>query len=626
MIEVLNWGNEKDRLAIRAIPQEERERMILLVPHFNYPSYFFVDCNDPGYLRDFRDLIGPYRAIHMLKVDKLYEQADLKDYKYIVYTETPTTMLDLIEHMDDPYPYDLNVELKKFQRRAFNLFKDKKRTVLNWSTGTGKSVEGIALAKYYLENGIDKVIVASKGNNKSGWQRQFLDIANLEAVIAEAPGSNAEIKRQRRLDIYREAPIFIINYEKFRFKFKWDADNKEWIQNSKDGDGEELLSVLQGKKCFFIWDEMPSKMATMGSLHYKGVERLFSKKGVGPSLQVMLSATPIENQPEDTYSWVKILDKQSEPHFRSVSDFRKDYAKTFNPFMKWKVLSWDIEKLNEIPMIMSDIIHKADKYKDPEIRREFPEEHWEDIIIDLSDEDRKIYEWIRDPTDLPEDEDIPLDVLAKVSVLQIICNCSAWLEYSNSPLGKIAFERFKPKREQSNKLAELKELLNSLDCKVVLFSMYNDLGSKPLAMELTRWKIPFVLYTGKQEQIDLFENDPNIKVFVSSDMGKDGINLPAGQAAINFDLPWTDATLTQRVNRISRINSKERHGLTADDDLHLFFFNLLTNGTMEGRKQKIIKLKRLYHDTVFEGDLADAADILASAPMSDLLYLLNGDS
>jgi hypothetical protein len=99
----------------------------------------------------------------------------------------------------------------------------------------------------------------------------------------------------------------------------------------------------------------------------------------------MLSATPLENSPEDIYACVKLLDPSM---FGTLAGFRHSYAKSFSPFQAWQVESWDTIKLKEMGMKLARMTHQANKYKDPKIAAEFPEEAWEDVLIDMSDSDR----------------------------------------------------------------------------------------------------------------------------------------------------------------------------------------------------------------------------------------------
>jgi len=53
-----------------------------------------------------------------------------------------------------------------------------------------------------------------------------------------------------------------------------------------------------------------------------------------------------------------------------------------------------------------------------------------------------------------------------------------------------------------------------------------------------------------------FQNDPQCKLFVSTNAGSTGLNLQAANTVINVDLPWNPAVLEQRIGRAHRMGQK----------------------------------------------------------------------
>jgi hypothetical protein len=590
-------------------PQEDLSKTLFLEQHPEYPTHYLVEGFDPIFMHDFRDLIGEYRAIFQFDVDKLRERAEELGYHEIIFMDDPASVIERQEHLDDPYPYKLNVELKKFQLRGFNYCKDLQADIINWSTGTGKSVYAVAKAKYLLEKGlVDTVVVLSKGHNKINWSRTFKEIGNLDAVVAEAPGANAEIRRERRNEIYSEARIFIINYEKLRFR-PTQKGNKVLT-----GDGQELLASLKSRRVFFIWDEMPTRLKNRETESWKGANKIIRATKV--AYHSLLSATPLENSPEDIYACVKLISPKT---FGTLSGFRQTYAKTFNPFAKWQVDTWDLNKLREMGMRLAHMTHQANKYRDPEIMSEFPEEHWEDILIDMSEEDKTLY--LQVEKKLAEEFNLnPAEnILPKLQVLQTICNNPKLLNKSESEIAMRIVASKEVTDKHSAKLATLREMLEQIEGKIVLFSMYNDFGSRALMEYVASWGHTFVLYDGNETQmqsaLDRFRTDPDIKVFISSDKGSDSINLEQATTVINYDLPWKYSTLLQRVNRINRITS------TAS---HVWYYNLICAGTMEERKQIILEQKKLMQEAV-DDPAAVNIEALTTLTAADYRFILLGE-
>ena len=93
--------------------------------------------------------------------------------------------------------------------------------------------------------------------------------------------------------------------------------------------------------------------------------------------------------------------------------------------------------------------------------------------------------------------------------------------------------------------------------KVVVFSYFKPM----LAMIAQLMPAKHVMITGdvtgrmRDQAIVQFNNDPTVRVFLSSDAGAYGVDLNQGSHLICYDLPWSAGALQQRVSRIDRTNS-----------------------------------------------------------------------
>lgn len=589
----------------KELQDSDLSKVLFLEKHPKYNTHYLVESFDPIYVYDLKEVIGEYRSVFMFKVDHLRDVAEEKGYERLIYLHDPAEVLERYEHLEDPYPYPFGVDLKRFQLQGFNYCKDLQNDIITWSTGTGKTIYSVAKAKYLLEtNQIDKVVVLAKSHNKINWQRQFRLVGNLEADIAEAPGNTAAIRRERRAEIYEHSQIFIINYEKLRLRPKNGG-------RTATGDGQELVKALKKQRVYFIYDEMPTKLKNQGTASWKGIKRILKETKF--AYQTMLSATPIDNSPEDIYNCVKLMDPTI---FGSLSKFRAEYAKSFNPFIKWQVDLWDTKKLQEMGMRLAHMTHTANKYRDPEIRAEFPDEHWEDVLIDMSPEDRTLYDAVEKKLIAEMGPDF--DILPRLHVLQAICNNPLWLELSNSKLAQAVLEKRKVTDKFSAKLETLRELLELIEGKVVLFSMYNEQGSQQLAKYIQEWGYSYVLYDGTEKQLQLaqdrFQEDDSIKLFISSDRGSDSINLQQATTVINYDLPYKYSTILQRVNRINRITSEAAH---------VWYYNFIVANSMEERKKEILDNKKAMHEAV-EDPSAEHAEAITGLTKQDYLFILTG--
>lgn len=588
-MEVIQW-NEKLLKEIENSP-ERFNQTLFIETHPDYPTYLIASS-----------LTGtPEETIPFLKLPYFFTEAEYSGTNQIILLNDLN--LSYLDDLDEAYPYDLNITLKKFQLQGFNYTKDLPSALINWSTGTGKSVYAVARAKYLLETGkVDKVIIASKNHNKINWARTFATVGSLDIFVdTEVSGKDAATKRLNRSINYSSNSLLVVNYEKFRF-----------ASSGSSGDGQELLDAVKGLRVLWVWDEMPSKIRKMSTIHFKGIQKIM--RSTKKNYQVALTATKIETDPENIYACMKILDPTIWPNKQS---FRQMYAKSMSTFSPWQVATWDAKKLRELGMRISHITHVANKYTDPEISAEFPEEHWEDVIIEMTPNDQRIYKYAIDKVL----KNVPMEynsILTKMSVLQMICNNPASVHKSEGVLAKSLIAEM-PRAfvdTHSAKLDILKEMLSNIDGKIVLFSMFNDFGAKMLMPYLAKWNVPFVLYDGakKQEAEDRFREDPRIKVFLSSDQGSDSINLERATTVINYDLPWNYSTLHQRVNRISRLTSNAAH---------VYYYNLIMVDTIEERKLKVLMRKKGYEQAI-DKPLDEQTELLLNSSVEELKWILSG--
>jgi len=139
-------------------------------------------------------------------------------------------------------------------------------------------------------------------------------------------------------------------------------------------------------------------------------------------------------------------------------------------------------------------------------------------------------------------------------------------------------------------------LEQSEENKVVIFATYvdmTDMISQALIQYGTR------TYTGKLDAKTKEENkialntDPNVRVLVSSDAGGYGVDLPAANLLVNYDLPWSSGGATQRNGRIMRASSKWPSIVIQD---------FLVGGSIEVRQHEMLQHKNAVASAVIDGE------------------------
>lgn len=100
----------------------------------------------------------------------------------------------------------------------------------------------------------------------------------------------------------------------------------------------------------------------------------------------------------------------------------------------------------------------------------------------------------------------------------------------------------------------------------------------------------------RRDLISNFTDNPDSRVFLSTDAGSTGLNLQTGSIMINLDLPWNPAVLEQRIARIYRLGQER----------NVQVINLASRGTIE--EGMLGKLR--FKTAMFEGVLDNGEDTI----------------
>lgn len=598
---------------------------LILKAHPDFPGAWTINCLDANWILDFPELASA-RAITPITLKPFLTKAEGLNYQ-VAFEETPTDILSVYERLNDDPTVELTSSLEgttkgflPYQVQGFNFLRELHGGVAMWSTGTGKTVLASALLKHHLElNTFEYAWVVVKAHNKINTQRTLKRLADIDSLVLDGP----QKRRQETLTDLVEAPsptVIVTNYEKFRI------------------DLTHMLPLFEDKRVLIIWDEMPTKLKSRNTRLYKAIRKLLYKK-VDMSVQrpqdlrqIMLSATPIENGPEDWYNCVRLLDPSI---YGTVKQFRDDYVSSYNHF-SYEPSTW--RHLDRMGLKAAHITHQVDKAS-PDISAQFPQTIEEQFFIDWDKSDRAIYDLLAEEAKkaLVDREYFEDGIFGLIAVMQMMCCAPSMV--SNSAALREAYEegwgtkagsdvarklqRLLNRRlsdEKHTKLETLRQLLTEehKNEKVILFSSFNDTLHPILMRHMDAWNVPYVRYAGSpsQKQIaqDYFCNEDFVQVFLSSDQGSDSLNLEQASVVINYDPPWKWSTKTQRGNRAHRVTSLHKK---------VRIYDLLMANSVEERKLKVITKKKGYHEGVFNGAISEQSE---SARMShdDLLWILNG--
>lgn len=165
-----------------------------------------------------------------------------------------------------------------------------------------------------------------------------------------------------------------------------------------------------------------------------------------------------------------------------------------------------------------------------------------------------------------------------------------------------------PDLHAAPKLAVLDELVGTMlaedGAKAAIFTDYRKM--LPYLSQRLEKHGGLVLFHGQLNSdekagiLARFKRDPECRLFISTNAGGYGLDLPEAQYVVNYDLPHSNGVLAQRNTRHVRASSKfERVHVT----------NLVVEETIEERVQATLKLRQKLSQAVVDGTGTGALDM-----------------
>jgi len=402
------------------------------------------------------------------------------------------------------------------------------RAILADDMGLGKTIQGIGVAELlskYAE--IKKVLIVCPASVKSQWKAE---------IARFAPHRDAQV---------------VLGGAKERFE-KYDSDTFFTICNYEQV-MRDLLPIERTKWDLIILDE---------GQRIKNWEAKTSKaiKALKSPYALVLSGTPMENRIDELYSVVQFIDdRRLLPAYRFFHRHRmvQDSGRVEG-----------YKNLDELRKQLEPILLRRTKES---VRLQLPERTTEIVRIEPTGEQLEIHEG---------QMRIVASIIGKayISEIDLLRLQKALLTARMSADSTFLVNKSEP--AFSSKLERLEELLDELLAepgrKIVLFSEWTTMLNliEPI---FHKNNAGFVRLDGsvpqkkRQMLVKQFMDDPECRVFVTTNAGSVGLNLQAANTVVNVDLPWNPAILEQRIGRAHRMGQKR----------HVQVFLLVTEQTIE---------------------------------------------
>ena len=251
---------------------------------------------------------------------------------------------------------------------------------------------------------------------------------------------------------------------------------------------------------------------------------------------IVLSGTPIENSVREIWAQFKLIFPETEFIYNKLVS----------------IAEVDDNKIAELSkMFLSRFILRRTK---EDVLPDMPDMSVENIYLNLSDEERRIYEKVRRTFVLAMDNGISgrINSIALEGLLRLRQCCVSVNLLPRSLSGK----GYVFSSKMSNTLRIVKNLIGQ-NHKVLVFSQFTS-ALNELEKHLDNEGIMPLLLTGetrnRHEIIEKFQKDTEFKVFlISLKAGGTGLNLTAADRVVLLDDWWNPAVESQAFSRAHRI-------------------------------------------------------------------------
>ena len=444
----------------------------------------------------------------------------------------------------------VNLKLYDYQKEAILKAAIAGRYLIADDMGLGKTIQSIAVVEILKKLfGIEKVIIICPTSLKYQWQSEIKKITNSESLVIEGMQQNRE--KQYALDEFYK----IVSYNAISRDIS--------IVNKMIPD----LIILDEAQRIKNW-----KTKTAQSI-----------KQLRSPYCLVLTGTPLENKLEELHSIVEFVDKFK---LGLLSKFLFDHQIKDEG---GKIVGY--RELNKIGNSISSLCIRRTK---KEVLKQLPERIDKTIMVDVTTKQFAIHQEHQESVSKLVNKWKRFGFLSEKDrqFLLISLNCMRMVSDSTYILDQ--------KTRHDTKIDELRilleEILQNKEEKVVIFSQWERM-TRLIAKELDQMNIGFEYLHGgvpakdRKDLLSNFRENPESKVFLSTDAGGVGLNLQSASVVINMDCPWNPAVLEQRIGRVHRLGQSKP----------VTVINYISKGTIEEKMLELIAFKKLMFDGVLDG-------------------------
>ena len=456
----------------------------------------------------------------------------------------------------------------------YNIYKCGFGGVLADEMGLGKSIQLIYFIKEVLkENNDAKILIIAPTSLVYNWSKEFDKFGSelKYKVFAENRG-----KRQEELSNIDNINILITTYGLIR-------EDKEYYENINF----EVIAIDEAQN-------IKNNMSQMTQI-------IKSLKG---NIKFALTGTPLENSVLELWS---IFDFIMPGYLTSSLAFNRKYG----------IKNIDDDSVKELDNLKKQIRPFILRRKKKDVVKELPDKIENNIYIDLTKEQKKIYLAELEKTK-KKMEELLLDGTFNKSRIEILKLLTRLRQICIDP--SIIYENY---NGGASKIEELIPMIKDIIAnghKILLFSTYKT-AIDIVNRELTNNDISCYVIDGsvsskkRIELVDKFNNDNTNVFLITLKAGGTGLNLTSADVVIHLDLWWNPQAENQATDRAHRIGQKNT----------VEVIKLICKGTIEERILELQNKKKFLSDSLIEGDDVDK-NIISKLTAKDIKILLSMDN
>lgn len=452
----------------------------------------------------------------------------------------------------------------------YNIYKCGFGGILADEMGLGKSVQIIYLIKKLLKEDKDsKYLIVAPTSLVYNWENEFKKFA--PDIKYETFGDTKNI-RHEKLD--KDNPsVYITSYGLLREDYEYYKDIKfnvciiDEAQNIKNPNAEITKTL----------------------------------KSINANTKFALTGTPIENSAVELWS---IFDFCMDGFLGEQQEFGKKYSvKDFDEDTN--------KKLQNLNKLISPFVLRRRKV---DVLKDLPEKLENNIYIDLSDSQKKLYAKEVERVNKELDNIIHTEGISKARflILQLLVKLR---QLCIDP--RIVYENYKDGSNKIDTLINVVKEYVSNGHKILLFTSFRtalDLVRKEFNKNcITSYTIDGSVSSKKRmELVAKFNSDDTNVFLIMLKSGGTGLNLTSADVVIHLDLWWNPQAESQATDRAHRIGQRN----------NVEVIKLVSKGTIEEKILELQSKKKKLSDKVIEGEDMDK-NVISKLTEKELKELLS---